>query len=1487
MTVADRSREELRKELETLRQRVAELESAAARSPSTDGQMAELLFGQPHLLIAHLDNDFQFIRVNPAYARAAGREIDSFPGKNHFDLYPGEENRRIFQQVVKTGKPARSFAKPFDHPDRPEPGPTYWDWTLAPIFENGAVASLVLALVEVTERVQSQRELSESRERLNSIAENLPGMVFQIEKRPDRDFHFTFASDGCREMFGLRPDEITAKAEALFSRISPDELAVFQANAERSERNLSRFVFEHRIVRPDGEERSIWVSSTPSRLPGGGTVWDGVAIDITDQKRAEERFRAVFDMSLDMICVADIQTATFLQVNPAFLKTLGYSEAELLGRPFLDFIHPDDVAPTAAVVKDELRKGNAVLSFENRYRRKDGEYCWLDWKSHPVPAKGITFAVAHDVTERKRREENLQRRGAYLEALNEVAALLLEPAGDIPWQGVVERIGPASNASRSYVFLNETDREGRLLMNHTAEWCAKGVQPEIGNPYLLGLPYEKRCPRWKSILARGEIIGGRVRDFPESEREDLSAQGILAILAIPLLMENTFVGFIGFDNCQSEIEWAAADQAFLQAAANMLIQSLQRRDGLEALRKSRERLDLALQGTRAGLWELDLKSDQIQIDERAANLVGYTLNELEPASSSEWLQFCHPEDAPAAKTAIQRCLSGESPFLELECRVPHKDGHWVWISDRGMVVEWDEDGTPIRMAGTSIDIGDRKRAERNLQRSQKLLAEAERLAGVGSWEWDIPSDRWSFSENWRRIHGASGESLTSGELIQIAHPEDAPAIRDAFRKALEETGVYEIQHRIRRANDGEIRHVLARGELERTADGRPRRLFGAAQDVTEKVRIETALRQSETEYRMIVEHQADMVVKVDTEGRFLFVSPSYCRMFGRSRDELLGQTFMPLVHEDDRKATAEAMKALFRPPHEAFVEQRAGTRDGWRWLSWSDKAILDTNGQVKEIVGVGRDITHRKKAEAALRESEARYKALFENAPLGIFTSTPEGRFSAVNQALADMLGYSSPAEVVEKVANIAEDIYVHPERRDEIIEIIKNSPGVATFENEYFRRDQSEFIANLNVVVLQSENAGARPYLLGMVEDITERKRGEKERLALERKIQETQKLESLGVLAGGIAHDFNNILMAVLGNADLALDRLPPMSPARENLREIEHASRRAADLCSQMLAYSGKGKFVIEAIDLSALASEMSHLLEASISKKAVLRLELAESIPAVRGDTTQIRQVVMNLVINASEAIGERSGIIAVSTGVRDCDREFLNTTLLKDEVAPGAYVFLTVSDDGCGMTPETRRRVFEPFFTTKFTGRGLGMSAVLGIVRGHKGTLQLRTRQGEGTTFTLLFPPLAETAPASVASRPAATTARRLSGCVLLVDDEETIRALGRQMLERIGFEVIAASDGADALMIYETFGHRIDLVLLDLTMPNMDGEEALEALLRMDPNVPVVLSSGYSEHEISARFSGRGLAGFLQKPYTLSKLRERLGQVLARERPAD
>jgi PAS domain S-box-containing protein len=388
-----------------------------------------------------------------------------------------------------------------------------------------------------------------------------------------------------------------------------------------------------------------------------------------------------------------------------------------------------------------------------------------------------------------------------------------------------------------------------------------------------------------------------------------------------------------------------------------------------------------------------------------------------------------------------------------------------------------------------------------------------------------------------------------------------------------------------------------------------------------------------------------------------------------------------------------------------------------------------------------------------------------------------------------------------------------------------------------------------------------------------------EQQRHELEAQVQQAQKLESLGILAGGIAHDFNNLLTAILGHANLALMDLAPESPARDSLREIDKASGRAAELCRQMLAYAGKGRFVVEPINLSRLIEELAHLLQVSISKKVLLRCQLAGELPEIDADAAQMRQVAMNLVINAAESIGDTEGVIAISTGVMECGREYLRSSQLVEPPAPGRYVFLEVTDTGCGMDAETLGRIFDPFFTTKFAGRGLGLAAVLGIVRSHRGTLKVESERGRGTTFRVLFPAGAG------AAAPAEPGARQLpwrgTGTILLVDDEEPVRNVAGRMLERCGFTVLCAGDGLEAVELFRAHASEIVCVLLDLAMPRMDGEETCRELRRIRPDVRVVLASGYSDQEIAQRFVDAGLSGFIEKPYRFDALGAVLRDALA------
>ncbi|MGZ8392705.1 MAG: response regulator [Gemmatimonadales bacterium] len=374
-------------------------------------------------------------------------------------------------------------------------------------------------------------------------------------------------------------------------------------------------------------------------------------------------------------------------------------------------------------------------------------------------------------------------------------------------------------------------------------------------------------------------------------------------------------------------------------------------------------------------------------------------------------------------------------------------------------------------------------------------------------------------------------------------------------------------------------------------------------------------------------------------------------------------------------------------------------------------------------------------------------------------------------------------------------------------------------------------------------------------------------------------QKLESIGVLAGGIAHDFNNLLHVILGNADIALSNLTKRSPAREPIEEVVRATLRAADLTRQLLAYSGKGAFVVRHLDLSTEVREMATLLRTGISKQATLAWELSPTLPAVSADPTQVRQIVMNLITNASDALGETGGTITLRTGVtrgEDLDDQHFGVPL--DGEGPpnpgkGPFVYLEVGDTGGGMAPDTLSRIFDPFFSTKFTGRGLGLAAVMGIVRSHHGLIRVRTAPGEGTAFRVLFPSVAGTA-----RKPAQATGERSdwhgSGTILVVDDEGGVREVAERILQEIGFQTIAAADGCRALEIMEELGDSVTAVLLDLSMPRMGGAETFRRLRALRPELPILMMSGYTEQVVAPQFSGSGpgITGFLQKPFLAEDL---------------
>lgn len=655
---------------------------------------------------------------------------------------------------------------------------------------------------------------------------------------------------------------------------------------------------------------------------------------------------------------------------------------------------------------------------------------------------------------------------------------------------------------------------------------------------------------------------------------------------------------------------------------------------------------------------------------------------------------------------------------------------------------------------------------------------------------------------------------------------------------------------------------------------------GVSRDISIRKRAELARLQSERKFEQVFDLAPDPIAVTALTGEMLYANRAFCAATGYAREEILGRRALDLNVWEDPAVRARAMERLKCEGHFDALAMALVSKDGRKRFMEMSGALIELDGK-NVMITAARDVTEHRLATHAAAASNEQLLRVSELAHIGHFIIDTKTRAVTWTAELFRIFG-REPHSFVPTIDSVMASVV--DEDRDAVDAAVSSAvkTGQPQRVNFRIRRQTGELRHCFSLVELAEDEATATPRIYGLVQDLTDQHRAEEEQRRLEQQVMQAQKLESLGVLAGGIAHDFNNLLTSILGNADLALSELSPANPACVYLEDIEKVSRRAADLCRQMLAYSGKGRFVVQPLSLNEVVREMAYLLTVSISKKVVIKYNFFAELPSVMADATQLRQIVMNLITNASEAIGELSGVVTLSTGVMDCDAAYLQSVVGDSEIHPaGQYVFLEVSDTGCGMDQETLSRIFDPFFTTKFTGRGLGLAAVMGIVRGHKGALRVYSEKGRGSTFKILLPAYHQPHQTIDVSAAVATDWRG-QGLVLLADDEESIRSMGRHLLERAGFQVIAASDGREAVELFQRYHAAVRLVILDMTMPHLDGEACFRELRRIAPNVKVIMTSGYNEQDVVERFVGKGLAGFVQKPYKatdlLPKVREALGE---------
>jgi PAS domain S-box-containing protein len=875
------------------------------------------------------------------------------------------------------------------------------------------------------------------------------------------------------------------------------------------------------------------------------------------------------------------------------------------------------------------------------------------------------------------------------------------------------------------------------------------------------------------------------------------------------------------------------------------------------------------------------KNPPLWVSPQIQALVGYTPEQW-VADPDLFGRVVHPEDRDRI---LASTIPGESvqSYAE-EYRMIARDGRVVWVRDEATLVR-DADGRPLYLQGFWQDITERRLAAEALQAAEAkyrslveqlpLVTYIDRADRIGASLYMSP-----------QIEPLLGypvqQWLDDDELFsRLVHPDDQERVRAAAGRSIETLEGYDSEYRLIAA-DGRTVWVHDVGRIVTDQAGAPLFLQGYLVDITEKVEARERLEETERRYRELIERLplTTYIDSLEPGSTVVYVSPQIEQLLGYQADAWMSDPslFGRTLHPDDREhALAEyaaSQKELARrariadgSPDETLrreAEYRLIARDGRTvWIHDESTVVRGAHGAVPLAQGFMLDITAQKLAEERIREAELRFRRLVHELPLVVFTAALDGQITYVSPQIEEIIGH--PVEATREDPGLFRSL-IHPDDLPRFLARVGRAQAeLAPLRIEYRIFDSSgrlHWVRDVSIFI--RDDRGRATHVQGYLIDITAQRQAE-EALA------QAQKLESLGVLAGGIAHDFNNLLVAVLGHAGLALIDLPEGSAARADVEQIERAAKRAAELAGALLAYSGRGKFVIGRLDASELVRETARLLEVSTGSRAQIRYELANDLPPIEGDATQLRQVVMNLVINASDAIEGRQGVIAITTATVEVGPDEAAELRAGDTFEPGRYVLIEVADTGAGMDEVTRARIFEPFFTTKFTGRGLGLAAVQGIVRGHRGAIGVRSEPGQGSRFRVFLPQAASEG--GTPDRVPGPAAEQLgSETILVIDDDDTVRTATARMLQVKGFRTVVAADGPEGIETFREQMDTIDAVLVDLTMPRMSGLEVMRAIREIRADARIVLMSGYSEPAVGeARESDRP-AGFIQKPFTPAHL---------------
>jgi PAS domain S-box-containing protein len=1235
------------------------------------------------------------------------------------------------------------------------------------------------------------------------------------------DGRLLWVNAAAERMTGYRREELTGMHLERLVRDAVDRERVAAEMRAKAEGEVEASLFEVQMTTAGGDLVPVEVSSRLVERDGRPWAIEGVARDLRPRRRLEEHLHRQAEVfaQLGVAAIALDREGRVISWNREAERLFGLAAAETLGTVAFDGL----AGPVDEVVRREFARalgGESVVA-EYTLNHADGSAFSALVSGAPLRDEvgavvGVVGAVV-DVSAERARQGQLSRLAAVV-ASSDDAITTYDLEGTITeWNAAAERIyGRAAHEVR-----------GLKLW----ELAPPGEE-------------EARRAFFERVIG-GEVIAGLV--VPREGGRGVA--GYLSLSAFPVRDE------------AGRITGAAA------VARDITAQVVAER----GLREREATMRSMFESTGDHLWLLDREGRLVTCSTAAA---GFALERAGrvPAPGDLLVDLLDAEARPLLQSSIEAAMGGRT--VQGEMAVKNEDGPPTYVNVQVTPVRGDR-GTPIGVLVAARDVTEEGRAWRELQRAREALAgEYAKLSTIieNSDEGIILLDREcrlvafnsEFAAGTRERRGVDPKpGMHFGETVS---PQSREALLEQVREALRGNRVaFEVQSQ----SPGQRRWFEVRIRPVVTEAGEVTGVVYTGRDVTERRELEQQAREAHANYRAVVEHSADAIFVIDVEGGG--VERTY-------RVAMLNQAFTALTGLDGERARGRDIREVLGGP--AVVENAvrryeaamaAGTItyeealpiEPPRWVSVTMTALYDGDGRCYRLIGSARDMTEKLARERELAETAADLAGTLGAIHEGVALIQADGVLLAVNRSVQDLVAemFGTRPEPGMHWSEVVPEVW-----QEAFAEVVANTLAgeQSSFELKVADRLGAERWLEFSWGRVKLANGTVRGVALSL-RDITERRQTEE-------RLLQAQKAESLAVLAGGIAHDFNNLLVGILGNAGLALAELPPGSSLRATIEEIELAGQRAADLARQVLAYAGRAKLEMRPINLNGTVEEIAQLLRLSVGAGVRLVVELAPGLPPVVGDATQLRQVVMNLVLNGSDAIGGGEGTVRITTtAVEGTPGLFAGAVVAPRTVAP-QYVVLEVADTGSGMDEGTLARIFDPFFTTKFAGRGLGLAAVLGIVRGHRGGIDVQSEPGEGTRFRVMLPASPE--PGGDEPAPGATATWRGVGTVLVADDEPSVRAVTSRALRLMGFDVIEAGDGQAAVELFDEHRGRLALVLLDMTMPRLSGGAAYRAIRERDPGARVVLMSGYTEQDATEHFAGGGLAGFLQKPYELAALRE-------------